>query len=131
MWWTDRNAGRRGHSLMPKSVGAKIPPLGAHADKTTEEMNELRPHAKLFTPMSNWTWYIMEWDAETGECYGLVLGYEQEPGYFHLDEISEATALGGMILLVERDCFWEPQTLGEIKDAWEALPVGSQEGNDG
>ena len=29
---------------------------------------------KLFSPYSNWTWYIVELDPETGTCFGLVKG---------------------------------------------------------
>ena len=35
-------------------------------------------------------------------------------GYFDLTELSEVTVLG-RVPAVERDLYWEPQTLGEIK----------------
>ena len=117
--WNDTNAGRRGHSLMPKSVGEKIASMGTHSEKTTEQVRELTPGAKFFTPMSNWTWYVMEWDAESGLCYGLVQGADQEFGNFYLDELAEASGFGGL-MLVERDCYWDPETLGEIMEAWDS-----------
>ena len=70
--------------------------------------------AKLFSPYSNWTWYVTEMDPVTGTCFGLVEGFETELGYFDLTELSEVTVLGG-VPAVERDLYWEPQTLGEIK----------------
>ena len=71
---------------------------------------------KLFSPYSNWTWYVTEWDAETGTCFGLVEGFETELGYFSLDELAEATVFGG-VPAVERDLYWQPKTLGEIRRA--------------
>ena len=63
---------------------------------------------------SNWTWYITEWEAETGLCFGLVEGFETELGYFSLDELAEVTVFGG-VPAVDRDLYWEPKTLGEIR----------------
>ena len=44
----------------------------------------------------------------------LLEGFETELGYFDLTELSEVTVLGG-VPAVERDLYWEPQTLGEIR----------------
>lgn len=50
-------------------------------------------HAAYFIPFrSNWTWYMTEFDPETRDAYGLVLGYEPEWGYFNLDELEELQA---------------------------------------
>ena len=117
--WTDRHARRRGYSLMPRSVGGKIPPLGTYANSTRERIREVTPTAKLFTPMSNWTWYIMEWDADTGRCFGLVQGIGQEFGDFYLAELSEIMAFGGNMMEAERDCYWNSETTGEIMESWQ------------
>ena len=37
-----------------------------------------------------------------------------ELGYFDLTELAEVTVFGG-VPAVERDLYWEPMTLGEIK----------------
>ena len=47
-------------------------------------------------------------------CFGLVEGFETELGYFHLGELAEVTVFGGTPA-VERDLYWEPRTLGEIR----------------
>ena len=52
--------------------------------------------------------------AETGTCFGLVEGFESELGYFDLTELAEATVFGS-VPAVERDLYWEPTTLGEIR----------------
>lgn len=124
--WTDKHIGKRGHSLMSKEAAAMIPPIGTYASKSSEEMKGIEPHAKLFTPMSNWTWYILEMDHETGECYGLVDGLEMESGYFDLTELSEVTLLDGLLMGVERDLYWTPETLGSIRKARDLWPVVRQ-----
>ena len=63
---------------------------------------------------NGWRWYVTEWEAETGLCFGLVEGFETELGYFDLTELSEVTVFGS-VPAVERDLYWEPQTLGEIR----------------
>ena len=63
---------------------------------------------------NGWRWYVTEWDAETGLCFGLVEGFETELGYFDLTELAEVTVFGS-VPAVERDLYWAPQTLGEIR----------------
>ena len=63
---------------------------------------------------NGWRWYITEWEAETGLCFGLVEGFEVELGYFHLTELAESTVLGN-VPAVERDLYWEPTTIDEIR----------------
>ena len=110
--WQDNHSGLRRHKLMTKELGEKIP--GLYANDGADDPDAVLAHVKLFTPFSNWTWYITEWDAETGECFGLVEGFETELGYFDLTEMAEATVLGG-VPAVERDLYWKPTTLGEIR----------------
>ena len=111
--WQDNHSGKRGHQLMTRKLADAIPDLGANANVADCD-NVLAP-AKLFSPYSNWTWYITELDPETGQCFGLVEGFERELGYFDLSELAETTVFGG-VPAVERDLYWEPKTLGEIKN---------------
>jgi hypothetical protein len=95
--------------LITKALAKKIPPLyaqdGLGSDATA--------YVKLFTPDSNWTWYITEMDPETGECFGLVCGHERELGYFSLQEIEGLRGFLG--LPVERDVFFEPTPVNLCK----------------
>ena len=109
--WRDRHSARRGHQLMTSTLAAQIPPLGAHND--VADADALLVPVKLFSPYTGWRWYITEWDARTGRCFGLVQGFETELGSFDLTELSEATVLGG-VPAVERDLYWNPKPLGEI-----------------
>ena len=110
--WRDNHDGVRGHKLMSKELGDTIPALYAH--ENVPDYDSVLAPAKLFSPYSNWTWFITEWDAETGACFGLVEGFETEFGYFDLTELAEATVFGG-VPAVERDLYWTPKTIGEIR----------------
>ena len=110
--WRDDHSGVRGHKLMTKEIGDTIPAL--YANEHVANCDDVLAFVKLFSPYSNWTWFITEWDAETGTCFGLVEGFEVELGYFSLDELAEATVFGG-VPAVERDLYWQPKTIGEIK----------------
>ncbi|MYE06116.1 MAG: DUF2958 domain-containing protein [Chloroflexi bacterium] len=110
--WQDRHSGRRGHKLMTRELGDTIPAL--YANENEEDYDAVVAAAKLFSPYSGWRWYVTEWDRETGLCFGLVEGFEVELGYFDLSELSEVTVFGG-VPAVERDLYWQPRTIGEIR----------------
>ena len=111
--WQDRHDGKRGHQLMTEKLADTIPAIGD--TEKARDYDDVLARAKLFSPFSNWTWFITEMDRGTGQCFGLVEGLETELGYFDLDELAETTVLGG-VPAVERDLYWEPMTLGEIKN---------------
>ena len=111
--WQDNHSGKRGHQLMTEKLAESIPAIGA--TDNARDYDDVLAEAKLFSPYSNWTWYITELDRETGQCFGLVEGLETELGYFDLTELAETTVLGG-VPAVERDLYWQPMTLGEIKN---------------
>ena len=110
--WQDRHSRLRRHKLITKEIGDPIPAL--YANENVENYDSVLAHAKLFSPYSSWTWYVTEWNRETGLCFGLVQGFEEELGYFSLDELAEVTVFGG-VPAVERDLHWKPKTLGEIR----------------
>ena len=110
--WRDKHSGLRRHKLMTKELGDTIPAIGA-TDNVSDYDAVLAP-AKLFSPYNGWTWYITEYDAETGLCFGLVEGFEMELGYFDLSELAEVTVFGS-VPAVERDLYWQPETIGEIR----------------
>ena len=110
--WQDRHDGKRGHQLMTQKLADTIPALGAN--ENARDYDQVLAPAKLFSPYNGWTWYITELDPVTGQCFGLVEGFEKEIGYFDLNELAETTVFCG-VPAVERDLYWEPKTLGEIK----------------
>ena len=110
--WQHRHSGKRGHQLMTRELADAIPALGANSN--VADCDDILAPAKLFSPYNGWTWHITEWDPETGQCFGLVDGFEKEIGYFDLTELAETTVFGG-VPAVERDLYWQPRTLGQIK----------------
>ena len=110
--WQDNHSKLRRHKLMTKEVGETIPAL--YANENVKNTDDVMAHAKLFCPYNGWRWYITEWDSRTGTCFGLVEGFETELGYFELTELAEVTVFGS-VPAIERDLYWKPTTLGEIR----------------
>lgn len=95
-------------NLLPKSIEKQLPELYA-----TERNPDPIAYVKFFTPDSGWTWYATEYDPETRTFFGLVSGFEVELGYFTLDELKSVR--GSLGLPVERDLYWKPRRLSEIR----------------
>ena len=95
------------YDYIPDELRASIPTLYG-----TESERDPNAWVKLFTPDSNWTWYVVEWDGED-LCFGLVSGHEVELGYFSLAEIRDVR--GGLGLPVERDLYFSPCPLSNVR----------------
>ena len=94
--------------LIPTEMLETIPALY----ETEDSLNPIC-QVKLFTPDSNWSWYIIEISEDKDYCYGYVIGLEAELGYFTLSEIE--TIRGSLGLSVERDLSFKPTSLTSIK----------------
>jgi len=96
--------------LIPQTLLSDIPDLYA----TEGETNPLC-YIKLFTPDSNWTWYIIEFSkSDRNTCYGYVRGFEDELGYFTLAELESAHSSLG--LAIEQDLQFEPTRFATLKE---------------
>lgn len=95
--------------LLTKELEAKLPPLYSQDGKGYEAI----ALAKFFTPDSNWSWYITEYDPVERVCFGLVEGFEKELGYFSLDELESIK--GPLGLAIERDIYFEPTKIKELR----------------
>lgn len=93
--------------LLTKELRKQLPVLGA-----TEKIEDPQVLLKVFTPDSNWTWYVTEFDGKD-TFFGLVVGFEVEMGYFSLSELEATT--GPLGLHVERDLYFKPTPLSEIR----------------
>ena len=96
------------YDLLPAAILPSLPRLYA-----TQHDDDPIVHLKWFTPDSSWTWYVLEYDPQERLCFGLVVGFEREMGYFSLDEV--ASARGPLGLPVERDLYWQPTPLSQCK----------------
>lgn len=95
--------------LLTKELLRKLPPL-----YSTEKLGDSAvAQLKLFTPWSSWSWFATEYDPETRVFFGWVVGPFPELGYFSLDELEAVKGPFG--LKVERDKFWKPKSLAEVK----------------
>jgi len=97
----------RGMKLLPDEIRKKLPPLYSQDGKGGKAV----AYAKFFSPSSNWTFYVCEFDGKD-IFFGLVEGFEKELGYFSLSELESAR--GPMGLPIERDLYWQPKTLEKI-----------------
>lgn len=94
------------HNLIPESHRPELPPLYA-----TQNEDDPLARIKLFTPDSNWTWYVVEYSPEEQLCFGLVIGHERELGYFSLEELQSVR--GPHRLPIERDLYFEPKPVSQ------------------
>lgn len=100
--------------LLPGELRALLPKLYANEKLGLEAVALL----KFFTPDSNWTWYPTEYDGDD-VFFGLVSGFDVELGYFSLSELE--SVLGRLNLPIERELYFKPTTLRELKQYHEQL----------
>ena len=94
-------------NLVTDEMLKRVPELYAQEDVA---LADKQVHAAYIIPFrSNWTWYMTEYDRESGDAFGLVLGIEPEWGYFNLEELKE---LNAQRLILEDF----PKTFRELKD---------------
>lgn len=94
-------------NLITDEMLERVPELYAQEDVA---LADKEVHAAYIIPFrSNWTWYMTEYDKESGDAFGLVLGIEPEWGYFNLEELKE---LNAQRLILEDF----PKTFRELKD---------------
>ena len=71
--------------------------------------------AKFFNPCGSQTWYVISYDESSNCCFGYVTGmFEDELGYFSIDEL-ESLQVPPFGMRIERDLFFTPRKLSEIK----------------
>ena len=93
--------------LLTQEIRKKLPKLYEQDGKGGDAIVYL----KMFCPDSDWTFFATEFDGED-MFFGLVEGHEKELGYFSLAELQKVK--GPLGLPIERDLYWQPQTLREI-----------------
>lgn len=82
--------------LLPKEILENVPEFYKNEDLN---LSDRIVHAAYVIPFrSNFTWYMTEYDKETSNAFGLVVGNEPEWGYFNLNELKE---LGAERLILE------------------------------
>ena len=71
---------------------------------------------KFFLCQGAWTWYVLEADNECETAFGVVINGagEGDYGYFSIPELQSVRTKWG--LGVERDLYFDPTKLSDIKD---------------
>lgn len=97
--------------LMTKEVAKKIPALYSQEEAGLDAI----AHVKLFYPAGAATWYLSEYDPETGLAFGWadLTGSSGELGYVSIPELQEFRGRFG--LGIERDIHWTPRPLRECR----------------
>ena len=93
--------------LLTKEITSKLPFL-----YTQEDIEDPKVIVKFFAVWTSWTWYGIEFDGKD-LFFGYVAGDFPELGYFSLSELQDLK--GPMGLSIERDMYFTPQPLSEIK----------------
>ena len=97
--------------LLTEEIKSKLPKLYANEDKKPEDIPII---CKFFDPTGSWTWYVTEGQKEGDDFtfFGFVRGFENEAGYFSLNELQSVKCHFG--LGIERDKFFGKHTLAEV-----------------
>lgn len=101
----------KANNLLTKTLAAKLPAVGHYE---MAEAKDIPVRLKIFDPCGGWTWYATEYNPETKTFYGFVVGFEEELGYFSLEELE--TVRNRMGLPLERDLYWRDATLAEVME---------------
>ena len=99
--------------LFTKEILKKLPALYTQEAHENPE-KEMVFYVKLFTPDSNWTWFIAEYDPKKEIAWGYVMGLENEYGTIDIKELKEVRGPFG--LPIERDISFDPIKEKELMD---------------
>jgi len=96
--------------LLTKEILSKLPKLYSNEKKNPKDIPII---VKFFDPTGSWTWYATEGEQQNGDFrfFGLVRGFENELGYFSLNELKSVKV--GFGLGIERDRHFGKHTLAE------------------
>jgi hypothetical protein len=99
------------YQFFPDDLKAQIPPLYSQ-----EKEKDPTVYMKLFTPWTNWTWFITEGEDRDGDylMFGYVIGQEREWGYISLNELK--TVNGPFGLKIERDIHFSPKPKSQVRE---------------
>jgi hypothetical protein len=95
--------------LITKAIEKSTPVLYGTEDV---DIADKRVTAKFFTPWSNWTWYMTEYDPIERLAFGYVAGPEHEWGYFSINELESVKGPWG--LKIERDIHFTPKRFADL-----------------
>jgi hypothetical protein len=110
-----KKKGGEGMQLLTKELRKKLPRLYS-------QENEIDPivYVKYFDPVGFWTWYVTEGEQRGDDFlfFGLVIGFEEELGYFTLSQLvtTKVGAKGLQAMPIERDIYFALCRLSKVKE---------------
>jgi len=103
--------------LITKEIERRSPALGSTSQMSA---GDIKVVAKFFDPSGSWEWYMVEYDPEERIGFGLVHGFENELGYFSIEELESVAGPFG--LGIERDRYFGfDTTLAEVMATFEGV----------
>ena len=111
--WREKRTERRGHLLVPQRLAVTIPSIQCQRDQNTDPGNYIA-RIRLFIPNTHMEWYIVEFDATTGECFGYGGHAGQELGTFYIRDISAIRFVNPSVI-AERDLRWLPKPIKNFR----------------
>jgi hypothetical protein len=96
--------------LLPAELREQIPKLYSQEKVNTQDKIV---YAKFFFPAADWTWFVTEGEDEGDDFvfFGFVKGFEEEWGYFTLNELQ---SINIQLLKVERDLHFKPDKFSKV-----------------
>jgi len=103
----EKHRGLRRHALLTAEIKKKLPKL-----YSTDGIKDKMVHLKLFSPYSQWTLYVAEFDGKD-TFFGYVTGTAfPEWGYSSYSELAKSNRNG--LPLIERDKYFKPKKFSQI-----------------
>ena len=104
----EKHRGLRRHALLTAEIKKKLPKLYA-----TDGVKDKMVYLKLFSPYSQWTLYVSEFDGKD-TFFGYVTGTAfPEWGYSSYSELAKSNRNG--LPLIERDKYFKPKKFSQIR----------------
>ena len=100
------------NSFLNKRDRERLPPLYSQ-----ENNRNPKGQVHYFDVFSKWHWYAIEFDGKD-LFFGLVLGLEEELGYFSLSDFIELNKTSKKTYIV-KDSKFKPQSIKEIRRKWQ------------
>lgn len=95
--------------IVPQSLLDQIPKLGE-----SEMVADPIVRCRLFHPLADWNWYVIEYDPASKTYFGLVFGTTIEVGYFSEVELLKIEISG---IGIECDRAWKERPLSKVLKA--------------
>lgn len=96
-------------ALMTDDISKGIPSLREQENNYPNYKSYVR-YIGTLGGLQEWVWYVLEYKKEGQFCFGFVQGWEDEFGYFSIDEFEALNRKYGLPI-IQRDVHFKPSSL--------------------